>query len=72
MVNVGTLATRKQITCHRRWRDNLSLGLFEKAVLLIIKVELPHQERLKTKKRFWHSPALSYIFGHKCLADCMM
>lgn len=49
MVNVVTLATRKQITCHRRWRDNLSLGLFEKAVLLIIKVELPHQERLKTK-----------------------
>lgn len=49
MVNVGTLATHKQITCHRRWRDNLSLGLFEKAILLIIKVELPHQERLKTK-----------------------
>lgn len=38
----------KQITCHRRWRHNLSLGLFEKAILLIIKVELPHQERLKT------------------------
>lgn len=50
MVNVGTLATHKQITCHRRWRDNLSLGLFEKAILLIIKVELPHQERLKTKR----------------------
>lgn len=50
MVNVGTRATHKQTTCHRRWGNNLSLGLFEKAVLLIIKVELPHQERLKTKR----------------------
>lgn len=37
------------ITCHWRGRNNLSLGLLEEPILLVIEVELPHQKGLKEK-----------------------
>lgn len=38
------------ITCHWRGWYNLSFGLLEKSILLIIEVELPHQKRLKQRE----------------------
>lgn len=40
------------ITCHWGWWNNLSFGLLEKAIFLIIEVELPHQKRLKQREIF--------------------
>lgn len=37
----------KSLTCHWRGWDNLSLGLLEESVFLVIEVELPHQKGLK-------------------------
>lgn len=35
------------LTCHWGGRNNLSFGIFEESIFLIIEVKLPHQERLK-------------------------
>lgn len=39
----------KNLTCHWRGWDNLSFGLLEESIFLIIEEKLPHQEGLKQK-----------------------